>query len=77
MLGSLLVAHSNLLGQDGLIWDDVGWRSGFNKSGDRIEIFDIILGDIVWGMGTNNQVTPTYGAPIGSSIIVVDGGNIT
>ena len=65
-----------VLGQYGLIFDDVGWWSGFNKGGHGIDIVDICLGDIVEGMGNKNQVTPPHGYPIGSSVIVFDGGMI-
>ena len=65
-----------VLGQDGLIYDDVGWWSGRNKGYDRIENIGIGLGDIVEVIGTNNQVAPYHGSPIGSSVIVVDGGRI-
>ena len=68
---------NNVLGQDGIICDDVGWWSGFNEGGDSIEDIAIGLGYIVEFMGTNNQVDPSHGAPIGSSIIAVDGGRIS
>ena len=61
------------MGHDGLIFDDVGWWSGFKKGDDRIDDVDIGLGYIVEGMGTNNQVAPAHGASI---ISVVDGGRI-
>ena len=64
------------LGQDGLIWDDVGWWSGLKKVGDRIYDFVIGLWDIVEGMGSYNQVVPSHRAPIGYSILVADGGRI-
>ena len=38
---------NTLLGQDGLICDDVGWWSGLNKGGDIIYNVDIGFGDIV------------------------------
>ena len=65
---------NTVLGQDVLICDDVGWWIGLNKGGDVIYSVDIGLRNIVEGKGTNNQVTPAHGAPIWSSIIVVDGG---
>ena len=58
--------------QDGLIFDDVGWWSGLNKGGNSIYGVGIGLHDIVEGMGDNNQVVPTHGALIGSSIIIVN-----
>ena len=67
---------NTVLGQDGIICDDVGWWSGFNNGGDRIYGVDIGLHNIVEVMETNNQVDPAHGAPIGSSVIVVDGGII-
>ena len=48
---------NNVLGQDGIICEDVGWWSGFNKVDDRIYDVDIGLHDIVEGMGSNNQVS--------------------
>ena len=65
-----------ILGKDGLFCDDVGWCSGFNKGGDGIDGVDIVLGNIMEGMGNNKQVDPTHVVPIGSSIIVVYGGKI-
>ena len=47
----------------------------FKKGGDGIEDVGIGLGDIVEGIGINNQLSPPHVSPIGSSVIVVDGGN--
>ena len=47
------------------------------KGGNGIGDVDIGLGGIVEGMGTNNQVAPDHGAPIGYYIIVLDGRKIT
>ena len=38
---------NTVLGQDGLIFDDVGWWSGLNKVGDSIYDVDIILPNIL------------------------------
>ena len=62
-----------LLVQDGLICDDVGWWSGFNKCVYGVENVDIGLFNIMEGTGTNNKVAPSRGAMIGSFIIVVYG----
>ena len=64
------------MGQDGLVFDDVGWWRGFKNGGDSI--YDIYIGlcEIVEVMGINNYVSLSHGAPIGSSIIVADGGSI-
>ena len=67
---------NTLLGQDGLICDDVGWWSRLNKGGYEIDNVEIGLGDIAEVMVTINKVAPPHGAPIGSSIIVVDGRSI-
>ena len=67
---------NTILGQDDIICDDFGWWSGFNKGGDRIDDVEIGLGDVVEGMETNNQDDPSYGAPIGYSVILADGGRI-
>ena len=67
---------NNVLGQYGLICDNVGWWSGFNKCGDRIYDIDMGLSEIVEFMGSNNQFVPDHGALIGSTVIVVDGGGI-
>ena len=68
---------NNVMVQDGLICDDVGWWSEINKGGDRIYDIDIVLCDILEGMWANSQVVLVHGSPIGSSGIVVDGGRIT
>ena len=60
----------------GIICDDVGWWSGFKKVGNSIYDVEIGLHRTVEGMGINNQVDPTHGYPIGSSIILVDVGRI-
>ena len=67
---------NTVLCQYGLICDDVGFCSGFNK-GDNI-IYGIAIGlrIIVEGMWANNLVAPEYGFPIVSSIIAVDSGRI-
>ena len=61
---------------DDLIFDNIGWWSGFNKGGYGFDDVDIGIGYIMKGAGTNNQVYPHHGALIGSSIIVVGGGSI-
>ena len=66
-----------ILIQDSIIVDNVGCWSGLNKVGDETDNVGIGLGKIVEVTGTYNQVALSYGAPIGSSIIVVDGGRIT
>ena len=38
---------NTLLGQDGHIFDGVGWWSGLNKGGDSIYDVDIILFDVL------------------------------
>ena len=68
---------NNVLGKDGLICDDVGWWSGFNKGGNSINGVGIGLNDIVEGMGTNNQITSSHEGPIGYSTILIYGGIIT
>ena len=45
---------NTVMGQDVIISDDVGWRSGFNKGGNSIGGIDIGLYNTVDGMGTNN-----------------------
>ena len=67
---------NNVLGQDGLICDDVGCRRGFNKGGDKIYDVGLDHNKILEGMVYNNQVVPPHVAPIGSSVILVDGGSI-
>ena len=64
------------MGQDGLIFDDVSWWSGFKKGGDVIYDVDIGLRSIAKVMRPKNQVNPSHGAPIVSSAIVLDGGII-
>ena len=71
------VLFNTLLVQDGLICYDVGWLSWLKEGDDSNYEVDIGLCDIVEGMGTNNQVAPSHGVPIISSIIVVYGGGIT
>ena len=46
--------NNNVMGQDGLICDDVGWWIGFNEGGNSIEDVDIGFCSTVEGMGTNN-----------------------
>ena len=46
------------------------------KCDDSIMKLSQALAGIVKGVGTNNEVDTKLGAPIGSSIIVVDGGSI-
>ena len=65
-----------VLGQDGLICDCVGWWSEFNKVGDGVDYINIGLGNITEGAETISQVVPSHRVPIGSFIIVVDGGRI-
>ena len=68
---------NTVLGQDGLICDDVGWWSGFNKGGYGIGNICRCIVNIVEGMGNSNKVAPPHGATIGSYIMVVDGERIT
>ena len=65
-----------VLGQYSLIYDNVGWWSGFNKGGDGVDGFEIYLGNIIEDTGTNNQVALFYGEMVGFFVIVVDGGRI-
>ena len=65
-----------VLVDDGLICDGISWWSGFNKVFDAIDGVGIGIGKIMERMVTNNHVSPSDGAPIGSLIIVVDGGRI-
>ena len=67
---------NTLLGQDSLLFDDIGWWSGFNKGGDIIYGVNVGLHGIVEGIGTNNRVAPSHGVTIGSFIILVGGGRI-
>ena len=67
---------NTVLGQDGIICDDICWWSGFNKSGDIIDGIYIGPCNIVELMGTNNKVSPAHVALIGSSTIVVYGRRI-
>ena len=67
---------NNVLGQDGIICDDVGCWSGINKGDDSIYDVDIGLCDISEVMEANNQVAPAHESPIGSPIVVVDGEGI-
>ena len=57
---------NTVLGQDGLICDDVGWWSALNKGSYGIDDVDIGFGKIMQGMGTNNKVDPLDGVLIGS-----------
>ena len=66
-----------ILGPYGIICDDVGWCSDFNKGIDGVDKFVKLLGDITEGMVTNNRVAPSHGSLIGSLLIVVDVGGIT
>ena len=66
----------DLLSQDGLICDDIGWCSRLKISSNRVNGIYIGLGDIMEGTGTRNQVAPSHGASIGSIIIVVDVGRM-
>ena len=45
-----------VLFQDGLICDNVGWWSGFNKYGDRIYDIDMGLSEIVEFMDPTNRL---------------------
>ena len=64
-----------VLGQDCVISYDVGWWGGFNRGGYGVDVVNILLGNIMEGTRTNNQVDLTHGASMGSFIIVVyDGG---
>ena len=65
-----------VLGQDGMIFDDVGWWSRFNKGKNGVDNFGIGLEKIMEGTGTNNQVAPSHGYSIGYFIILFDGGRI-
>ena len=67
----------NVLGKDGIIGDDVGRRSGFNKVRNDVGNSVIELDAIMEDTGTNNQVAPSHGAPIGYFIIAVEGGGIS
>ena len=64
------------LGQDGLIFDDVGWWGRFNRGSDGINDVNIGHGKIMEVTGNKNQVAPSHGESIGSFIIAVDGGRI-
>ena len=68
---------NTVLVQDSLISDDVGCCSGLNKGCGIIYDVDKGLRNIVEGMVSNKQVVLDHGFPIGSSIIVVDGGRVT
>ena len=65
-----------VLGNDGFICYDVGWWGKFNRGSNGVNGVDIGHGDIMEGTGTNNQVSPSYGALIGSFIVVVNVGRI-
>ena len=65
-----------VLGQDGLIFDDVGWWIRFKKVSDVVDGIDIGHGNVVEGTGTKNKVSPYHVASIVSFIIVVGGGRI-
>ena len=51
---------NNVLCQDGIICDDVGWWSGFNKVRDGVDNVDIGIGNIMEGTGSNNQSDPYH-----------------
>ena len=68
---------NTIMGKDSPICIDVGWWSGFNKGGNIIYNVVISLHVIVEVIGNNNQVSPSHGAPIVSSIVVVSGGRIS
>ena len=59
-----------------MICDAIGWWIRFNKSRDGISNIYVGLGDIMEGIGIDNQVAPSHGAPSGYLIIIVDAGNI-
>ena len=42
------------LGQNGLIFDDVGWKGGFKKGGNGIDDIYIVICNTFNGMETNN-----------------------
>ena len=63
---------NTVLGQDGLICDDVGWQSRLNKGGGRIYDVGIGILETMEGTGSSNQAVPDHGAMIGSSFILVD-----
>ena len=50
---------NTVLGQDGLIFDDVGWWSGFNKGCDIVHGVEIGIGKIVEGVGKKNRLLQT------------------
>ena len=60
-----------VLVKDGIVCNDVGWWSGFNKVSFGVDNIDIDLEDITEGTGTNNQVDTSHGASIGSFVIAV------
>ena len=66
-----------VLDQNVLVCNDVGWWNGFKKVGDIIFKVDIGLCNILDNMGTKNQVAPSHGYPIESSIVVADDGRIS
>ena len=76
-LKELMSLMDALLGKDGIICDDVGWRSRFNKGSNGVDVVNIGHGDIMQVTGTNYWVATYHGALIGSFVIVVDGGRIT
>ena len=45
---------NNVLGQDGLVCDDVCWWSRFNKGDDIVYVIVVWLRNIVEGKGSNN-----------------------
>ena len=62
--------------QNGLICDNVGWCSRFNKSSDGVDDVGIGHVNIMEGTGTNKQVDTYHGSSIVYFFIVVDGGRI-
>ena len=62
-----------VFGWYGILCDDVGWWSGFNKGRDGVDKVDIGIGVIMEGTGTNNQVYPTYRASTVYLVILVYG----
>ena len=61
-----------VLSQDGLIDDDVDWWSWFEKISNIINNVDIGFCNTVEFIGSNNANFPSHGAPIGSSVVIVD-----
>ena len=65
-----------VLSQNGFICDYIGWWSRLNKISDWVKVIDMVLGNIMEGTVTNNQVAPSHGELSGSLIVLVDVGRI-